>query len=209
MKGIWLAVVLTLVLLVASGVWLLKNNGEARVRHEAAQRPRLDDLDPDDGGAGDDQPVDERVGQGRDVRLPHPRPDIGPENGEALAVAHEDVGDGGAAAPFHHLAVRGVERRQAERTRRLDHRDGDGLRVHGGVDVDRPVDTAADRIAPAVPVFDAPVDLEDGVIAPARIARDLGEVIPVGPVPPRPDPHVDARPAAQHFPHVERHAAAI
>jgi hypothetical protein len=105
--------------------------------------------------------------------------DIGPVQRLAPTVANEHLGDCGAARPLHHFAVRTFERRNIEFARRAQHRMRELAGVVGGLNPDGALGAPAARIGGAAPVFDAPIDVEDRVIVPGRIAGFGREIVPV------------------------------
>lgn len=109
--------------------------------------------------------------------------DIGTEDGLPDPVAYTDIAQRGTAGAFHHGAVGMVERRDAHR-RRGGHRGvGDGVWVRGRLHVDVAVGPPVLRVGLALPVLDAPVDVEYGLIPPAFVVGFRGEEVPVVPVP--------------------------
>src|SRR5262249_44715390 len=69
--------------------------------------------------------------------------------------------------------------------------------------------SAIEGIWNPVPVFDAPVDIQDRVIAPCWVARLGRDEIPVLLVSTRPCHHVDARSPAEDLAHRQRHRASV
>ena len=63
--------------------------------------------------------------------------------------------------------------------------------------------------ADAVPVLDSPVEVEDWLVSPGRLAGFGSVVVPVAAVSARPDHQVDAGPAAEDFAHRERDGAPV
>src|ERR1700754_1948075 len=80
---------------------------------------------------------------------------------------------------------------------------GDRIRVCGGFHVHRPTAATVVGVAETIPVLDATVDVEHGLLTPGVIARLRREVVPVGLVPASPEHDVDARPAAEHLTHIQ------
>src|SRR5262249_36658151 len=67
-----------------------------------------------------------------------------------------------------------------------------GLGVRRGLDKNWSSGSAVLWIRRAMPVFDSPIDIQDRLIAPRRIARLGGKVVPVVFVPARPNHYIDA-----------------
>src|SRR5262249_17284331 len=130
---------------------------------------------------------------------------VGPEDREALAVSCADVEKRGSAVSLHHHAVVAVERWQSSHPRSLQHRWRDRVRIRRGLHKHRSATATTLRVRNTLPVLDAPIDVEDRAIAPLRIAGLRRKEIPIVLMSAGPREAIDARAAAEHLAHVERH----
>lgn len=80
----------------------------------------------------------------------------------------------------------------------------DRARVRRGLNVHGSTDAAVGGVRCSTPIFDPPIERQDGFVTPPRVARFGREIVPVGPVASRPDHDVDAGAAAEHLPHAHR-----
>jgi len=150
------------------------------------------DLDSQGSLALEDHARDQSIRQDGQVLPVQVGVDIGPKEGEPLALAYPHIGQRAAAFSLHHRAVLVSERRDADGACGLQHRRRDRSGSRHGLDEYEPARPEAFRVRLTMPVLDAPVNCQDGVVAPGRITRLGGEVVPVVLVALRPDHHVDA-----------------
>ncbi len=169
----------------------------------------LFDLDADRAALIEQDATDMRPRHDREIGPVRKGMHIGAVQRLAPAAPDEHVGDGGAARPFHHRAIRARECRDALLARGAEKGVRQRARIVRGLHPHGAVGTAERRIGRPLPVFDAAIDVEHRFIGPAGIARLSGKMIPIAFVAPRPDHDIDARTAAETLAHRHRQFAAI
>jgi hypothetical protein len=114
-----------------------------------------------------------------------------------------------AAAALHHRTVRIVESLDTARAGADEHRERDRMGIVRGLDIHGSAAAATLRVRRTLPIFDAPIDRQRGMVTPCVVAGLGREEVPVIPMPVRPDARVDARATAQHATHVECNGPAV
>src|SRR5262249_4597491 len=155
------------------------------------------------------QPGNQRMREYREVWLVHVREDIRPEDGFALSIANADIGGGRTTIGLHDAAVLIFKDRNPERVYAVEQGPNGRCRLVQGLDEYRAARSAIPWIGRPMPVLDAPIDVENRIVAPCRVSGFRGKEVPIALVTTSPDHRVDARSAAQHLPHAHGNGAAV
>src|SRR6202011_2162450 len=108
-----------------------------------------------------------------------------------------------------HATVVAFEGCNTDGTCSFHHSGSDWFRVRSGLNEYRSASPPAFGVWCAMPVFDALVELEYGIVVPRRIIDLRCEEVPIVLVPTCPSHHVYAGSATQDFPHIQRDRAPV
>src|SRR6202163_2598737 len=149
----------------------------------------------------DGQAINVGASQHGQVGLIHHRIEVAGGNVQPAAIADTHIGDRRAARTFLHDAVLVGEGRDAHGLRGPEEGRRDGAWIGSGLNEDLAAAAAPLWIRNAVPVLDAPVDVEYVPIVPRVVAGFLGPVVEVVLVTASPDHPVDAGTSSDDLAH--------
>src|SRR5215469_1046712 len=147
------------------------------------------------------QTRDQRVSENRQIGPIHKRENIGTEYGLTPSITNTHVSDRGTPSAFHHATVLIFECRNSDRTRSFHHRRSYGVGIGCRLDEHESARSTILWVRRPMPVFDAVIDLQHGLVAPRRIPCFGREEIPVALVAASPNHRINTRSAAQDLPH--------
>src|SRR5215467_15739634 len=116
------------------------------------------------------QTRDQRVSENRQIGPIHKRENIGTEHGLTPSITNTHVRDGGTASAFHHATVLIFECRNSDRTRSSHHRRSYGIGTGCGLDEHESARSTILWVRSPMPVFDAVIGRQHGLVAPRRIS---------------------------------------
>src|SRR5215831_5932738 len=96
-----------------------------------------------------------------------------------MAIADSKIEDGSAAIALHHATVVILESWNSHRTRPFHHGRSYRVRIRRGLNKNRSSCSAVLWIRSAMPIFNAAVDIQHGLIVPSRVVRLYREKIPI------------------------------
>ena len=168
-----------------------------------------EELHPDRPGARELQALHRRLQRHGEVRLSHDGAQVRAGHRDSfMSSLDRDIRDAAISRSLHGRAVQIVDRRDAGLLRRHHQRGGQRDGIARFRDVNRAVGAAPLRIGRPIPLLDATIDIENGLVAPARVAGLLGPCVKIVLVPACPDEPVDARATAQNSAHGQGRTAA-